>query len=213
MKKIYVLAAAAIMAASSATSVMAQSPLSFGVRAGLNFNTLRAKGADIFKDYGAKVGFNVGGQVNYNFTDMFGLQSGLLLNTYGYKYDKDGRKRSYSFYELQLPVFLTGTFSLSDDFKIKANAGPTFGVGLSGKYESERDGDKDESDLYKKEEGDDDAEMKRFQMGIAFGAGVEFKKIYLGVGYDLGLTNISTYDKDGFYIKSGRFMINVGYTF
>jgi opacity protein-like surface antigen len=201
----------AVAAACIATSAIAQSPVTFGVRAGLNINTLSGEDVD---DMDSKIGFNVGALVGYSFTDMLGLQSGLLFNTRGASSKEDELEMSMSIYELQVPVFLTGTFALNDDLNIKANVGPTFGFGLSGNVLFQNDGTKMDDysvdDIYKKEEGADKSMAKRFDLGVAFGAGVEFKKIYLGVGYDLGLTSISNSDDA---IKTGSFTINVGFTF
>jgi hypothetical protein len=215
MKKIIL---TAVFALGAVVATYAQSPVSFSVRAGLNINSLRSDG-DELKDFGSKIGFNVGALVGYNFTDMFGLQSGLLLNTRGAKYDKDKMVIALSLYELQVPVFLTGTFAISDDFKVKANVGPTFGIGLSAKQSAEYDGKAEEGspfDMYKKEEGADKSMAKRFDLGIAAGVGAEYKNIYLGVGYDLGVTDITNKfdgESDHKYIKTGSFTINLGYTF
>jgi hypothetical protein len=162
-------------------------------------------------DMKSKVGFNVGALVGYNFTDMLGLQSGLMLNTRGAQEDAEGYKVSINIYELQVPLFLTGTFAISDDFKIKANVGPTFGIGVSGKLKMEYGSESETMDLYKKEEGEDKSMAKRFDLGVAFGVGAEFKNIYLGVGYDLGVTNISNYDDDK--MNTGSLMISLGFTF
>lgn len=56
----------------------AQSPLKFGVKAGLNINSIYG---DEFKEFGSQTGFHAGTTVEYGFTSTFGVQSGLLLNT------------------------------------------------------------------------------------------------------------------------------------
>jgi hypothetical protein len=224
MKKIYVLAAAAIMAASSATSVMAQLPLQFGLRAGLNLNKVVSKSDNKTETTDNKVGFNVGATVaSYFVGDMLGLQSGLGLATRGGKTEASEEGSTYSssmsIYELQLPVFVAFQYAFNDDFKVKANVGPTFNIGLSGKtkweskstYNGQTESRSGEGDMYKKPDGADKAPYKRFEVGLGFGGGVEFKKIYLGIGYDLGLSSIVNDDD---YTMTGRsFMINVGYTF
>jgi hypothetical protein len=163
----------------------------------------------------SKIGFNVGALVGYNFSDVLGLQSGLLLNTRGAASEVSvlgtTMKSTVSIYELQLPVFLTAGFALNDKLKIKANVGPSFGFGLSAKTKITAGDESEEYNLYEKEEGDEESNLKRFNLGVAIGAGVELKKIYLGVGYDLGLTNIS--NGEGSDIKTGSFAVNVGFTF
>lgn len=78
--------------------------------------------------------------------------------------------------------------------------------------------------------------LKKFDFGLSLGTGFSIKKFYVGVKYDLGLTNIADKDqyakykmdkdgdyqydkngnpiKDGSYkIKNGNFAISVGYNF
>jgi hypothetical protein len=207
-----------VATAGIATLAIAESPVSFTVRAGLNINSLYGDGVK-GEEFGSKVGFNVGGLLGYGFTDMWGLQAGLLLNTRGAQGKEDDVKYGYSIYELQVPVFFTGTFAINDDLKVKANVGPTFGIGLAGKHFITVDGkdytkEEGNENIYKKADGVEKAAFKRFNFGIAAGAGVEFRSIYLGVGYDLGLSNLNNYDSDSKYaVKTGSFTINVAYTF
>ena len=43
--------------------------------------------------------------------------------------------------------------------------------------------------------GSDEEDMNRFDFGLGFGAGVQFEDIQVGLGYNLGLANLSNADK------------------
>ncbi|MDR2954228.1 MAG: PorT family protein [Prevotella sp.] len=53
--------------------------------------------------------------------------------------------------------------------------------------------------------------LKRFDFGVGLGAGAEFGKIGVGLGYDFGLANIS--DESGFSIKTQNAYLTLGYKF
>ncbi|MDR2148248.1 MAG: PorT family protein [Tannerella sp.] len=197
--------------------------MQWSFRAGLNFNTINHEGDDDFDDFGSKISFNLGilGEVPFN--DILGFQTGLLLNTRGARYsEKDDDYKyteSINIYELQLPAYLTVGFWLSDESnaRIKFHAGPTLGVGLSAKskYTETYDGDKDsDSDnLYEKDD-DGDSELKRFNLCMTIGGGVEFDRFYIGIANDFGLSNLNGYTyEDDEAIKFNSFMINLGYAF
>ena len=57
-------------------------------------------------------------------------------------------------------------------------------------------------------EGDN---LKRFDFGLAFGAGVEIKSFRLGISYELGLTNLSVTQIDGSKISNRVLGISFGY--
>ena len=71
----------------------------------------------------------------------------------------------------------------------------------------------------KSDEDKEKGDLKRFDFGLSFGTGVSFDKFYVGLKYDLGLSNIG--EKDRWYkgeddkakIKTGNFAISVGYNF
>lgn len=144
---------------------------------------------------------------------------------------------------LELPILASYRFNLSDNVKWQINAGPHFAVGVGGKFKHESSEDGESYD-YKYDAfgtSDKDADidvddngniqvsgvkggLKRFDFGLSFGTGVSFNKFYVGVKYDLGLTNIADKDQykkynnegkeDGSYkIKNGNFAISVGYNF
>jgi len=53
--------------------------------------------------------------------------------------------------------------------------------------------------------------IKRFEYGLDFGCGIEYKKVVFGLSYELGLNNVLTYE--GAIQKNRCPMLNIGYIF
>ena len=85
MKRIYKLTLVALIAFSS-TSLFAQSPVKFGIDAGVNLSNSSLDDSGVDKK--AKVGFQIGVVAEYEFAPDFFLQSGLSFTTKGSKYEE-----------------------------------------------------------------------------------------------------------------------------
>ena len=72
-------------------------------------------------------------------------------------------------------------------------------------------------DLYVKEDGETDANvMKRFDIGLMFGAGVQYNSFRLQAGYNMGLLDRCAYKDDSnskIDMKANNFFVGVGYAF
>lgn len=177
-------------------------PVTFGIRGGVNF----AKQSVSYDGYSFSpknnVGFNVGVSVDIPMLESLYLQSGLYYTVKGYKSEEDGYTEKATPSYLELPILASYRYNFSDFTQLQINFGPYLAYGIAGKYKWD-DGDEDE-DFF-----DDDT--KRFDAGLAIGAGMTFGHIFVGVNYDLGLTNILK-DSDG-SLKNRCLSINVGYNF
>ena len=67
--------------------------------------------------------------------------------------------------------------------------------------------------IYLDSSDEDNDDLKRLDMGLTFGGGVEINAIMLGISYDLGLANISSYQQDGATSKNKVLKFSVGYRF
>lgn len=214
MKKILLLLACAIAtltvsaqrAVSHSSSVFStersDQPVTFGIRGGVNF----AKQSVSYDGYSFSpknnVGFNVGVSVDIPMLESLYLQSGLYYTVKGYKSEEEGYTEKATPSYLELPILASYRYNFSDFTQLQINFGPYLAYGVAGKYKWD-DGDEDE-DFF-----DDDT--NRFDAGLAIGAGMTFGHIFVGVNYDLGLTNILK-DSDG-SLKNRCLSINVGYNF
>ncbi len=177
-------------------------PITFGIRGGINW----AKQNVSYDGYSFSpknnVGFNVGVSVDIPMFESLYLQSGLYYTVKGYKLEEDGYTEKATPSYLELPILASYRYNFSDFTQLQINFGPYIAYGIAGKYKWD-DGD-DDIDYF-----DDD--IKRFDAGLAIGAGMTFGHFFLGVNYDLGLTNILK-ESDG-SLKNRCQSINVGYNF
>ena len=94
--------------------------------------------------------------------------------------------------------------------------GPYVGFGLSGKvkttHEFQGREETEEEDLNFGSDVDEDA-LKRLDMGLTFGSGVEIKSISFRISYDLGLSNLVVNQDDGATVKNRVLKFSVGYRF
>lgn len=179
------------------------SQMTWNAKVGMSMTNLSNTDADM------KVGYTVGVGLDYQFTDMWYLQSGLNITGKGAKAGDLKIKTHY----LEIPVLAAAKFDVSDNMKFVVNAGPYLAFGLGGKEKYEV-GDVSESyKVFSKEDGAEEALMKRFDLGLQYGVGLELSDKYL-----INLTGQYGFI-DPFKGDSGEsshniaFMIGVGYRF
>jgi hypothetical protein len=97
MKKL----AVTLMFVAISTFSMAQS-FSFGPKAGINLSNYT--GGNIESD--AKVGFHVGGLLNFGIGNHFSIQPEVLFSTQGAKVDRQGNKDDFKVSYVTVPVML-----------------------------------------------------------------------------------------------------------
>lgn len=118
-------------------------------------------------------------------------------------------------YYLDIPLTAKAIFDVGGS-KIYGTFGPYIGMGLSGKIKSEYTGnyetETDEEDINFGSDKDED-DLKRLDYGLTAGVGIELKSIQIGINYNLGLANISSYTDDGNKISNRVLGISVGYKF
>lgn len=198
-------------------------PLAFGVKAGVNLSNFSGNGAD---GMDAKVGFNVGLTVDYALSQDLYLLSGLELTMKGAK-DKgsisftdptlgtvsfEGTEKDNPMY-LQIPVHLGYKITVTDATKVVLHAGPYVAYGIGGKSKVKGtavSGDEvvvidTDFDFFGKDRA------KKFDFGLGLGAGLEFDKIAVGLGYDFGLINML--DNSSYTVKNMNASLTLGYKF
>lgn len=96
---------------------------SFGPKAGINVSNY--SGGDINSD--AKVGYHLGGLLNFGFGEIFSIQPEVLFSTQGAKVENRGSKKVFKINYLNLPIMLK--FRIANGFYVEA--GPQAGFRLS----------------------------------------------------------------------------------
>lgn len=185
----------------------ADHPITWGIRGGLNFSkqTMSADGYSYSPSN--NLGYNFGVCVDIPMLQSLYLQTGLYWTVKGCKMEDGGEKTTCNPGYLEIPVLASYRYYFSDTSHLQVNFGPYFACGVAGKYKVEYEGESAESDFFGEGSG-----VKRFDAGLAMGAGVTFGQIYVGFNYDLGLANILE-DSNDVSWKNRTFSIGVGYNF
>jgi hypothetical protein len=178
----------------------------WGVRFGMTVSSLSGDLSSNL-DLGPKVGMTLAGIVGLRPSDstpVF-IESGLYYTERGAK--KDKIRVGYN--TLEIPLVVKYGFKATDNIALLPFFGPYFSYAFSGKTKVEDLNGKivsvgtfDE----KKWEG-----LKRANMGFKIGCGAEYNKVYLEVGYQIGVTNICK--KDEVTAHSNALFVNFGVNF
>jgi hypothetical protein len=205
MRKQFLLAAA--LTAGVTFGAAAQTSIQFGARAGFNIDNM--------SDYDSKVGFHLGGVVDVPLhtyapalPKWLHAQTGLFLTTKGGTEETNlfgtSVRQTVSLYYLEMPIQASAKCPLTNNVNLRVNFGPSLGLALSGKWKMSGGGQSQNADIF------DNDDASRFRFGLDFGAGIEYKQLYFGLGYDLGLTDVTGGNNDS---KVSTLGISVGYNF
>ena len=175
-----------------------EKPITLGVKAGVNLSTF---GGDM-KDTKSAFKYQAGITADIHVTRNLYVLTGLEFQTKGAKYhSKSEASIKYNPMYLQLPVHLGYKVRLAPEMNFVVNAGPYVAYGIGGKAK----GDGSSEAVF------GDNKLKRLDYGVGGGIGVEFGKLCVNAGYDLGLRNIS--DMKSFDVKNRNAYMTLGYKF
>ena len=150
-------------------------------------------------DMGMKVGMTLGGVVGLRLsesTPVF-LESGLYYTERGGK--KNGTTIGYNNFEI--PFLIKYGIQGTDEIAFLPFIGPYFSYAFSGKWKANG-----ESGSTFRGDG-----LNHMNMGFKFGVGAEYNNLYLEVGYQLGVTNVSRVDNTSAH--SNAIFANFGVNF
>ncbi len=211
-KRCYILVAAAVMALFALPG--SAQLLTFGMEAGGTISHSTAKFDDGRKAKGVG-GYTVGITLETELFDRTWLQSGLIFLTKGVRSEGDGldvedfagiernEEKTFRPMYVYLPLKVTYKFDLSPKARFFVSGGAFLSQGIGGQYESRYS----YNDARWKEEVVNRNvfsanAIKRFDCGLSAGAGFEFGKLVLRVGYDWSVLNIA---KDRKVLNAGDF--------
>ena len=190
------------------TASYAQAQINFGARAGFSLTNFSqsydGKKPDKEDRSKMKPGFQIGVTGEYALSDVFAVQSGLLIATQGAVFkgtdvDEDFGKTEWkakaSLTYLHVPFNALYLMDLGGT-KLALHAGPCVGIALAGKAKSEETwGGKTETSEVKYEFGSGLLQMRRLDLSLGLGAALQFSSIRAGLSYNIGLANLSNADK------------------
>lgn len=193
------------------------------IKAGLSYSSQLFK-SDI-KAYGKgiswKQGFSLGATASIPITKIFSLETELSLENKGYKQSqKQGAaldvtdvKNIVNLYYLEFPL---DAKVLIDKGKMKffGVLGPYIGLGLWGKTKSNylfRGEPRTENKIINWGSNSVTDNYNKFDFGLNAGVGIEYKSFQIGLGYSLGLLNISPNSNAGQEINNKTINIYLAY--
>jgi len=195
--------------------------LSIGLKGGLNLSNMLEKSdfGDFSDDYKYLPGYNIGLVVSTSASDGVGGESGIYLNTRGFRLDEgddqNGATGTYKTLWLEVPFKATTAYDIGP-LTFFGSAGVSGSLGLTGTmdFDITIQGNTTSStvDIEWGNDPDED-DMLRIDYGAVVSAGMEFKSIVLEAGYYYGLANLSP-DTDNEFVFSNRyFSFTLGYKF
>jgi len=173
----------------------------YGLRVGMNVasTSSESNAFDTNPRTGLVIGFAYGMQLSKH--HPLWLEASLLYSEKGGKTHQDGDKVTYRLGYLQLPIVAKYGINMDDDLYLQPFFGGYLSVGITGKMKNY--GTRESESVFDN--------MKRFDGGLRAGCGLEYKMMYVEVGYDLGLANIAKDEFDN--TKTRCFFVNLGINF
>ena len=220
---------AAVLFLSVTTQSFAQ--LKFGAVAGLNFPSMTF-GSSFEGTKKTSVSFNLGGIAEYSLSDVYGLQSGLILSGKGVSIENKQSNSGVSITNtgsispLYLEIPINAYYKLNvGNYKVHLFAGPYLAFAIGGKAENKFTatglpsgttlaslGLKDTSADIKFGTADD-SDMKGTDFGLNIGAGVEVKNMLISLQYGMGLSNLDPKGASATSMKNNVLGLSVAYMF
>ena len=139
------------------------------------------------------------------FEDVIFLFTGLDLSYKGFKGTNYNSSVTMNPIYLQIPIKAGSKLSISEKAKLVFEAGPYVAFGIAGKATAKVKGISAGVDLF-----GDEGSLKRFDLGLEAGIGLEFNKLKFSAGYDYGFVNVYNDDEK---IYNRNLFIAVGYRF
>ena len=204
MKKIFALALAAIMCASSAKALEYIPESGFTVQGlfGMNISNFRQPNSLVDGLTDPKAGFNLGVRGEYMLPSCYGVFVNLGVN-----YTMKGAKMDvaaslpddysctvkYRPCYIEIPLHVGYRFNVLDNLGVFADFGPYFAIGVNGKEKTEFDGDavEDYSKKFFRNSKMILGEIQRYDFGLGFRVGAEYANHHsLNFSFDWGLTDM-----------------------
>lgn len=179
----------------------ANAQLKFGIKGGLTLAKMDIEDFGDEVDMKFNTGFHIGALIALDLPMGLEFETGLYLNQKGFKVEEsfEGETIKMSIVPLYIDVPLKLNYKIeAGPAAIFFGAGPTISYGVGGKYKMEGFGEEESEDINWGDSEDDD--FKPLDLGLGLQLGVKFSKIQVSASYDMGLTDINTWEDS--YIKN-----------
>jgi len=211
MKKLFFAAVALV-----ATSFAAQAQINPRIEVAANIARTVAKQANGADATGLKIlpGFRAGLAAEIGIASGIYIAPGITFRQEGNKQEVTTNQKtetvSNTLNYISVPVTLGIRIPLSEGLAVSAEFGPTFSYGVSSSVRTLagiKGGIKSAYDAFKEKQ------YNRFDMGINASAALEFSKVYVRLGTDLGMVNSFKEATDKLSSKNTSFFLGLGYRF
>ena len=198
MKKIFVMAVAAMIATVSATAQHREGDNTIQPRVGISMSTLTN-----WDDAKMKVNLAYGIEFEHFFTEDFSAAAGLLFTNQGAKLENDVKMHLYY---AAFPI--TANYYVLPGLAVKAGVQPAYRVKSQVKNSDVTvDFDRFMEGLFI----GNDLSMPKFELAIPMGLSYEYNGITLDARYNFGLTKLITGIDDAIYQRV--IVVTLGYKF
>lgn len=222
MKKIIMLVAASMLSIGAFAQYRPGIIVSAGYQGART--TMNDKGVGNSMKSGARAGVAVDLPV-YNFgAGTLSIQPGLYYSMKGSQSVREiaslKTTTSTTLGYIEMPILANLSFGVGNDLGVFVNVGPYLAYGVNSSMRVKADGkivntDSGEkvTNVFKKDK-DGKSLLNPFDAGIQVGAGVEYKRVQLGVGYQHGLVNINkNFIGEKLKMNNASFFVTLGYRF
>ena len=185
----------------------AQAQIKPGYIFGLNLSTITLKSNSITSNPNMPAGIHLGVFLDIPVKGSFTFQPALVFSAKGADYAIDSVDISMAPTYMEIPLIVVYSFG-SEAVKISLFAGPYFAGGIGG-YKIESGGPLKDLNFGSGENND----LKFFDIGLNFGAGVNIGGLLISAQYGIGLANISPVSTDYMEMKNKVIGISISSLF
>ena len=187
------------------TEIFAQ--IKVGYIWGMNLSTMAIKTEGLSSEPEMPAGVQFGGFLELDLTGNLTLQPRFLFSAKGSNYRIDTTDVTMSPVYIEVPVLAVYTIG-SKAVRVSLFTGPYIACGIGG-YMIETG-----SELkYLKFGKGEDKDLRAFDFGYIFGAGIHIKSFLISAQYGIGLTNVSPITTDGSEMKNKVIGISISSSF
>ncbi len=189
--------------------LFAQSPFTFGPKAGINFASISTEEPSF--DNKTVIGYQGGAFVRISLGNLYVQpelvyvhKGGELFNENDQQYQSKKSEYFIAIDQMEIPIM--GGFKLIDwdEFNLRVMAGPTIAFNVSKELDIKVDGE-EPLDVNKYYSADD---LKGGTWGLNIGAGIDYHAFTFDIRYDMGISSVSS---EYIFEKLNTFNISVGF--
>lgn len=214
MKKIFLTLAVALVGLTA--GAQEKGDIRFGVIAGMNISNT----TDYDLENDSRVGFHVGVKAEYNFSQNFYGNVGILFTEKGCKYSEGEGDWTYEETQnpgyIEVPINFGYRYAVTDAVTVFGETGPYFAYGICGKCKQVNKAEGEPDEISEADFFDEDrlykTKIRRFDIGWGLKLGVEAYKCQLAIGYEFGIPGLSSV-YPGLVAYHTNFMVSASYMF